>query len=167
MRTNTKFTNTNFTKRVDRAAGAHRPARSMKEPSVCAMCDAVYSNRRWVAASATQTDRLVTKTICPACKQSRSGQPRGFVFLDGTYFTNHRDEIENLLRNEARRAADDNVLARIIDWTRGDGHKLTLTTTTEHLAQRLGHALHKAFHGKVNYDFSHENKLARVNWLRD
>jgi hypothetical protein len=42
-----------------------------------------------------------------------------------------------------------------------------LSTTTEHLAQRLGHALEKAFDGKVDYDFSHENKLARVTWRRD
>jgi hypothetical protein len=44
---------------------------------------------------------------------------------------------------------------------------LTLATTTEHLAQRLGHALKKAFKGKVHYDFSHENKLAHVYWQRD
>lgn len=48
----------------------------------------------------------------------------------------------------------------------GDG-RLMLSTTTEHLAQRLGHALEKAFDGKVDYDFSHENKLARVTWRRD
>jgi hypothetical protein len=49
----------------------------------------------------------------------------------------------------------------------GDGHKLTVSTTTEHLAQRLGQALEKAFDGSVHYDFSHENKLARVTWRRD
>ena len=170
MRSNKKFSNTNFTKRVDHEAGAHRPPRSMKEPAICSACDAVYVNRRWVASSAptAQTEGSpALKTICPACKQARSGEPRGFVFLDGAYFTTHRDEIENLLRNEAQRAAEDNVLARIIDWSRGNGHELSLTTTTEHLAQRLGHALQKAFHGEVHYDFSHENKLARVNWLRE
>jgi len=35
------------------------------------------------------------------------------------------------------------------------------------LAQRLGHALEKAFGGSADYDFSHENKLARVNWQRN
>jgi hypothetical protein len=44
---------------------------------------------------------------------------------------------------------------------------LTVTTTTEHLAQRLGGMLEKAFGGEVRYDFSHENKLARVSWHRD
>jgi hypothetical protein len=50
---------------------------------------------------------------------------------------------------------------------RGDGHNFTVTTTTEHLAQRLGHALEKSFGGNTHYEFSHENKLARVNWMRE
>jgi hypothetical protein len=66
-----------------------------------------------------------------------------------------------------REAAENNTLARILGWKRGDGHKLIVTTTTEHLAQRLGHALKKAFCGEVQYDFSHENKLARVSWKRE
>ena len=45
--------------------------------------------------------------------------------------------------------------------------ELLVETTTEHMAQRLGHALSRAFAGKVTYDFSHENKVARVNWHRD
>ena len=106
-------------------------------------------------------------TVCPACQTKRTGEPRGFVYLDGTFFEAHHEEIELLLSNEAERAAEDNPLARIMEWKRGDGHKLTVSTTTEHLAQRLGHALEKAFSGRVEYDFSHENKLARVNWLRN
>ena len=66
-----------------------------------------------------------------------------------------------------REQPQDNVLARILEWKRGNGHKLSVTTTTEHLAQRLGHALKKAFDGEVHYDFSHENKLARVSWQRE
>jgi len=116
---------------------------------------------------ATKPWRPSQMTICPSCKQKTTGEPRGFVFLDGAFFTTHQDEIENLLRNEAARAAEDNVLARILEWRRGNGHKLSVTTTTEHLAQRLGHALEKAFDGDVNYDFSHENKLTRVSWQRD
>ena len=45
--------------------------------------------------------------------------------------------------------------------------RLTVTTTTEHLAQRLGHAVEKAFGGEVEYHFSHENKVTRVSWQRE
>lgn len=133
----------------------------------------MYAGRRWTAAGSTsiktQDEQFgpVQITICPACKQQRTGEPRGFVFLDGDFFSSHEEEIEQLLQNEAKRAAEDNPLARAMEFKRGDGHKLTVTTTTEHLAQRLGHALEKAFGGSVHYDFSHENKLARVSWQRD
>lgn len=78
----------------------------------------------------------------------------------------HRGDIGALLRNEAERDAQDNPLARIMGWEDAED-QLVVKTTTEHLAQRLGHALEKAFDGKVRYDFSHENKLARVYWERN
>lgn len=173
MRSNKPYTNATFTKRVDKDSGRHRTPRGESEPAVCKECGAVYAKRRWTVANLSsgaskQKDwRPARVTVCPACKQKNSGEPRGFVFLDGAFFVKHQDEIESLLRNEAERAAEDNALARILEWKRSDGHKLTVTTTTEHLAQRLGHALEKAFGGEVQYDFSHENKLARVSWQRE
>ena len=168
-----KYTNATFTKRVDHEAGRHRPSRAMSEPAVCEECGAVYADRRWTAKQTGSEDkkhkhwRPPTMTVCPACQQKRTGEPRGFVYLDGAFFDAHHEEVEQLLRNESERAAEDNPLARILEWNRGEDHKLTVTTTTEHLAQRLGHALEKAFSGRVKYDFSHENKLARVTWQRD
>jgi hypothetical protein len=91
--------------------------------------------------------------------------PSGFVYVKGEFSIKHRDEIGRLLRNEAERDAQDNPLARIMGWEVTDD-QLVIKTTTEHLAQRLGHALEKAFDGEVRYDFSHENKLARVYWER-
>ena len=173
MRSNKTYTNATFTKRVDHEAGRHRPARALSEPAVCEECGAQYANRRWTAASPNSADtngkhrRAHKSVVCPACMQQRTGEPRGFVFLDGTFFIAHHKEVEQLLKNEAQRAAEDNPLARIMQWRLGDGHDLTVTTTTEHLAQRLGNALEKAYGGETLYDFSHENKLARVNWRRD
>ena len=168
-----KYTNATFTKRVDHEAGRHRPSRAKSEPAVCEKCGAVYANRRWSAANPGSGNekherwRPPQVTLCPACAQQRSGEPRGFVYLDGAFFVTHQEEIEQLVSNEAERAAEDNPLARILEWKRDDGHKLTVTTTTEHLAQRLGHALEKSFKGSAHYDFSHENKLARVSWQRE
>lgn len=173
MRSNKRFTNTTFTKRVDHEAGRHRTKRAPKEPAVCASCGAVYTNRRWTTADTERGThepehwRPTRVTTCPACVQEHCGVPRGYVYLEGAFLAAHRDEIENLLRNEAERAAEDNPLARIMLWKENGDAKLTLSTTTEHLAQRLGHALEKAFDGRVHYDFSHENKLARVTWRRD
>lgn len=167
-----RYSNATFTKRVDHDdSGRHRPARSPAEPLVCMGCGAEYRRRRWVQAGTPQSvrDRRVapTPTMCPACHQSRHGVPSGYLHLRGGFFAAHRAEIEQLLLNECRRTAEDNPLARVISWERPRRAELALTTTTEHLAQRLGHAVEKAYGGQVTYDFSHENKVARVDWRRD
>ena len=173
MRSKKPYTNVTFTKRVDHDGGRHRPSRAMSEPAVCQDCGAVYANRRWTTAGSGSENerhkhwRPSQKIVCPACTQLRSGEPRGFVFLDGAFYDAHHEEIQQLMRNEAERTAQDNPLARIMEFKRDRKHKLTITTTTEHLAQRLGHVLEKAFGGTTEYDFSHENKLARVKWRRD
>ncbi|HEX6044535.1 MAG TPA: BCAM0308 family protein [Pyrinomonadaceae bacterium] len=166
MRGRKRYDNVTFTKRVDHEAGRHRGARAISEPAVCRVCGALYVNRRWQGASGAIDARSARVVDCPACLQMRNGSPRGFVYLDGSFYVTHQKEIEQLLRNEAARAEADNPLARIMEFTRGKDHNLTVSTTTEHLAQRLGHALEKAFAGHSRYDFSHENKLARVTWER-
>jgi hypothetical protein len=93
--------------------------------------------------------------------------PAGFLHLSGEFLRAHRGEVRRLVDNEARRAAADNPTARVLGWTEEAPGHVVVTTTTEHLAQRLGDALHAACRGEVRYDFSHENKLARVFWHRD
>jgi hypothetical protein len=109
MRGNKPFTNITFTKRVDKDSGRHRPPRAESEPAVCKECGAVYAKRRWTAANLTfgASNRTLPErlTVCPACKQKNRGEPRGFVFLDGSFFMEHQDEIESLLRNEAERSS--------------------------------------------------------------
>jgi hypothetical protein len=92
--------------------------------------------------------------------------PHGYVHIDGEFFPGHRHDIERLLHNEAERARDDNPLSQIVEWRDLDDRCLLVATSTEHLAQRLGHALEKAYDGTVHYGFSHENKMAHVWWHR-
>jgi len=146
------------------------PPRGLPEPMVCVGCGATYSHRRWTRKAEVKRDDYEPKqtaqgTLCLACKQACDGVPGGFVYLSGEFLGNHHDEIERPLRKEAERNAQDNPLARIMGWEDTD-NQLIVKTTTEHLAQRLGHALEKAFDGDVRYDFSHENKFARVYWER-
>jgi len=166
-----RYTNTTFTRRVDRDAGLHRPPRAPSEPRVCGTCGAVYRKRRWVTADTAGLpeggEAPPVVTTCPACRKIAANTPSGFVYLSGSYLTAHHDEIVRLLQGEARRAAEDNPTGRIIAWEHPSEGQLLVTTTTEHLAQRLGQALGKACAGDLRYDFSHENKLARVYWHRD
>lgn len=172
MRTTKRYTNTTFTRRVDHEAGKHRPPRAAGGSQVCERCGAVYVKRRWVAAGTPQAEGLKalgtpTPVMCPACQMAAEGQFSGEVRLSGAFLGDHHDEIERLLVAEAARAAEDNPMARILALAVEAPDRITVRTTTEHLAQRLGDALHKAFHGTVHYGFSHENKFAHVTWNRE
>lgn len=173
MRSQKPYTNATFTRRVDHEAGRHRPSRAAAEPRVCGTCGAVYRRRRWVTARkaglavpdpAATPPEIVT---CPACRRIAARMGHGYLYLSGAFLDGHRDEVMGLLRAEAERAAEDNPTGRIIAWERVPGQRLMITTTTEHLAERLGRALGRACDGDVRFDFSHENKLARVYWHRD
>jgi hypothetical protein len=173
MRSGKPYSNVTFSKRVDHDAGRHRPPRAPAEPAKCGVCGAVYSERRWTSADAPRKAgkhkhwHPAVIVVCPACKKKQSGLPAGLVYVSGDFLPSNRQEIERLVGKEADRAAVDNPLARTMSREIDENGRLVITTTTEHLAQRLGQALEKAFGGKLRYDFSHENKLARVYWHRD
>jgi NMD protein affecting ribosome stability and mRNA decay len=173
MRMKKRYSNVSFTKSVDHDAGRHRTLHTGTEPGVCKGCGALYVDRRWIndesdlSNTRQQRWRIPRLVLCPACKKQMDGVPGGFVFLEGQFLKEHNKEIEKLLFNEAERASENNPLARIMEIKKDNDGGLMLATTTEHLAQRLGHALQKAFGGKVLYRFSHENKLTRVLWRRD
>jgi hypothetical protein len=171
MRSQKRFSNIGFTKRVDHDAGSHRGAKAMPEPAECVECGAVWADRRWTAASLVRESgrhhvRPPRPVLCPACKQRFAGEPRGFVTVEGEYAAGHRLDIERLVTHEVAHAQEDNPLAQVLEMQWG-ADRLEISTTTEHLAQRIGTALRKAHGGKVSFDFSHENKLARVTWHRD
>ena len=170
MRSTKPYTNATFTKRVDHDGGRHRTVRAPQEPRRCSGCGAVYTRRRWLAATDPRAAEVVanveaTHVLCPACR-SLASVPAGFLRVEGDFYREHQDEIEHLIDREAERALEDNPLGRIVARDRSAPGVLVVTTTTEHLVQRLGHALEKAYSGHVDYQFSHENKLARVTWHR-
>jgi len=172
MKGKKRYSNVTISKRVDHEAGRHRSRRAPAEPKVCRQCGALYLNRRWVTAQDALKLRKpergpTTETLCEGCKRREQGVPSGFLYLNGAFLNTHRKEIDHFLNKEAERASHDNPTAQVMGRTLSEDGVLTITTTTEHLAQRLGEALEKAFGGKTTYDFSHENKLARVYWSKE
>lgn len=173
MRSTKRYTNTTFTHRVDHDGGRRRGPQAMAGPRVCSACGALYRNRRWTIDGDVATllrrppsDRPAL-VVCPACVAKAAGQFAGEVRISGAFVAAHHDEVTTLLRTESDRAAVDNPLARVVSMESSAPGHIVVRTTTEHLAQRLGHALHKAFDGDVRYGFSHENKFAHVTWTRD
>ena len=172
MRSNKRYTTQTFTKRVDHEGGLHRSVEKPAEPTFCTDCSAIYSDGHWIAKEAATEGRKhehwrpANPTKCPACRQIENHMVGGYLSIGGDFLNSHRSDIEHLIDAEAKRAYEDNPLSRIMNRIANDD-EVAIETTTEHLAQRLGHALKKAFHGDVSYNFSDENKMVRVKWYRD
>jgi len=146
------------------------PRGASRKISVCEGCRAVYMNKRWYAERDVDKTALrnpeAAKIICPACHKMRDNFPGGIVTLKGDYVLPHKKDLMKLIKNEEERARGLNPLERVMS-VKEDGYgSLVIFTTNEKLAQRLGRSIKKAFHGEVAYHWSHDNKLARVDWVR-
>jgi hypothetical protein len=95
------------------------------------------------------------------------GIPGGYVYLDGDFLAQNSDDVKRLIRVEAEQGIDESPLSLILRLDAADQDRLTIETTTEYLAHRLGSALERAYGGEVHYGFSHQNGPARVWWHHD
>lgn len=143
---------------------------SLAEFTHCKLCGNVYTAGRWYLKDQVPYSRAsngeIHETTCPACRKQRDRVPGGVIKLSGGFITDHKEEIMNLIRNQTGKAQSVNPLERIMDMESA-GNQIMITTTNEKLAQRIGRAIHKAYSGSIEYQFSPDTKLARVNWTRE
>ena len=147
------------------------PRGASKKISFCERCHAVYMNKRWYADEERYRSVLnqpdTQSRMCPGCRKIRDKFPGGIVTLRGEYVLLRKSDLMNLVRNEEAKARGFNPLERIMSIEDNGGGTIVISTTNEKMAQRLGRAINKAFHGDVTYRWSHDNKLIRVDWTRE
>jgi len=150
---------------------SYLPRGASRSMSECGSCHAVYVNKRWYAhgdaCKVPMDGREKAQVTCPACLKIRDNFSGGIVTLKGEYVLPHKADLMNLIRNEEDRARGLNPLERVIAIKENGFGSIVISTTNEKLAQRLGRAIKKAFHGVVAYNWSHDNKLVRVDWVRE
>ncbi|HAH88091.1 MAG TPA: ATPase [Armatimonadetes bacterium] len=146
------------------------PSLDIGEVAVCRECKSVYADKRWELPQQAAEDLAkaakILDALCPACRKIKDRVPGGIVELTGAFVREHETEIVNLVRNENNRAMEINPIERIMDIQKS-ANGLTIQTTNEKLAQRIGRAVYKSYSGDVDYKWSEDNKLARVYWHRD
>ena len=139
--------------------------------SVCRECGGTYVSGRWhspnhLTRKPKSSSAEQSLTTCPTCRKLRGHVPGGVIRLTGEFVLTHREEILNLIRNQTRKGDAANSAGRVMTMeAQPDG--MELTTTNEKLAQRIGRALYKAYSGEVEYKWSPDDGLARVNWHRE
>ena len=157
-------------KKKSATTDSYLPRGASKRISVCEGCRSVYMNKRWYYEGVVDETALknpdAAKIVCPACLKMRDNFPGGIVTLKGDYVLSHKHDLIRLIKNEEERARGLNPLERVMSMKENGYGSLVIATTNERLAQRLGRAIKKAFHGDVAYNWSHDNKLVRVDWVR-
>jgi NMD protein affecting ribosome stability and mRNA decay len=154
---------------LDQYGDPYLPKLDPGETAVCSRCHAIYQRRHWFFDEAlfnrSVSQPATRQVACPACQKIEDNYPEGEVVLRGDFLGIHRGEIMNLIANEEERAKGLNPLERIVRIGEADG-TVTITTTNEKLAQRIGRALQKAYQGEVSYRWSEDTKYLHVQWAR-
>jgi len=104
--------------------------------------------------------------LCPACLAAREGLVGGIVELAGGFTVGHRQELLNRIHNVEAQTAEERPLERIISIKEFNG-QIIVSATTEHLAARIGKAIHRDFGGELELKYMHEEKFATARWHRD
>jgi hypothetical protein len=110
--------------------------------------------------------KKVESRMCPGDQRIENGQVEGVVTLSGAFLGTHREEVKNVVNRVAREGRHRNVAARIFEMVEQD-NTLVIETTDEHLAERMGKEVEKAFKGDLKIKWQEKDTFARVTWRRD
>jgi NMD protein affecting ribosome stability and mRNA decay len=138
--------------------------RGLKDGATCRGCGIVYHNKRWQSDGAEV--EKTSEVLCPACQRMEAHNPAGVVTLSGHYLADHKNEILNTIKQEEAKHREKNPLGRIMEITDEAG-RITVTTTEDKLAQKLGREVYKSQHGELHYQWSHDQRVVRVDWMRE
>lgn len=134
----------------------------LKEPTVCKECGALFERGRWSWGDAPAEHH---EGLCPACMRIRDRVPAAFLTISGPFFAEHREEITHLIQNYESRERAEHPLKRLMG-SEEQPEGMVYTFTDAHLARGIGEALHKAYEGELDYQYTKEDIMLRVTWTR-
>lgn len=151
----------------DRSFDDHRhdpyqPRGKWPEPTVCSGCAAVFRGGRWQWGEASDG---ASATRCPACRRIDERMPAGTVVVEGAFFPGHRQQILDLVRNEAALEEALHPQNRLMS-IEETPTQATIACTDIHLPQRIGKALARACQGKTAITYAADEYSVRVVWRR-
>jgi hypothetical protein len=151
--------------RTGKSATVAAKVPTLREPSVCGRCGAVFSRRTW-RRDRRLPDRSLAKaawTVCPACVQVEGATYCGRVVAHGAYVESHGAAIHQRIDNVAARAEFTQPQHRVVSVSR-DRATLEVLTTSQKLAHRIAHELKKAYGGKTSYAWSDRDGTLFATW---
>jgi NMD protein affecting ribosome stability and mRNA decay len=146
-----------------RSQEPYLPKRGLPEGALCKGCGIVYHNKRWQGDGSEIVKSC--EVLCPACQRMADHNPGGVITLSGPYLASHKEEILNRIKQEEAKSREKNPIGRIMEITDQEG-QITVTTTEDKLAQKLGREIYKSQKGELHYQWSHDQRMVRVEWMR-
>ncbi|NND69979.1 MAG: ATPase [Rhodothermales bacterium] len=140
----------------------YRNQEKWPESTQCSSCKAIFVNGRWSWAS---SDEVLHNVVCPACQRIADKYPAGVIEITGPFFSEHRDEIENLFHNLEKKENAEHPLERIMAISDEDD-KTIVSTTGIHLARRIGKALASAYEGSLSMRYGDDEQSVQLSWER-
>lgn len=136
---------------------------------VCPKCKSVFKDKRWFIDESLAEELLeaenVPKLLCPGCRKVQEKFAMGYLYLSGKFWETHKEDIMKLIQNEYEKARCLNPLHQIIN-IYDEEEATVIETTTDHLAERFGRAIYRAYKGDLEFKWSKGEKLVRVYWNR-
>lgn len=151
--------------RSDMSPPVAQKERPPKDPSVCDVCGSIYTAKTW-RRNRPLPAKLIDAaawTVCPGCKQAKSGEYFGRVLVRGPNAISNLDAIRSRIANVERRAEFTQPERRIVS-SNWDGATLEVLTTSQKLAHRIARELQKAFGGRARYTWSDEDGTLTAIW---
>ena len=138
---------------------------------ICPKCHAVYFDKHWHSnkflSQAYKWNKGVEYELCPEDKQIKEG--KGWVNYEGEVILkkipkDKMTEIIQQIRNIGKRGKSRDPQDKIIKLEIG-ANKIRVLTTENQLAASIGKQIDQAHKGgKLEIEWSHQDKPARVVW---
>ena len=134
------------------------------DPSVCTKCGLVFHDGifEWLNATPPKAQKMT----CPACRRIGDAYEGGHVVLEGTFISGHKSDVVNTIKRAEESEKRQRPLERIMELAIGF-NRIDVKTTYEHMARRIGQAIHNAFKGDLKLQYLDAEKFVRVHWKRD
>jgi hypothetical protein len=154
--------------RADKAPVVAQKGPRVREPAACEKCGAVFVRQAWRTGRKVTSELLsrATWTVCPACRQTASGEGYGHIRVSGDFAAANETAIRRRISNVDARARFTQPERRVVAVAR-DGVVLDVLTTSQKLAHRIVRELKKAFRGRASYHWSDRDGSLLATWHRD
>ena len=134
---------------------------------LCRHCHAVYENKGWQPFNQLNPQHVdeLKMSICQACHEEKNHVSDGILHLSGSGIEPHKEEIKHIVINAGKSAEEDDILDRVERVDDGVKNQITVYTTKNQLAVKIGKKVASAYKGgELNIKWSKNDKPVEVYW---